>query len=746
MLLMSFLILNSIFRFSIAISETPVRSSTSEATLEEESNLETYIVLLMKPEDVQFTESKDLDSWYQSFLPANSFSSDQVQPRLIHSYHHVVTGFAAKLTAEEAKAIEIKEGVVLARPQRMLTLHTTHTPSFLGLQQNLGLWKQSNYGKGVIIGVVDSGITADHPSFSGEGMPPPPEKWKGKCELKGTLSCNNKLIGARNFATNSNDLVDRDEHGTHTASTAAGSPVQGVSYFGQANGTAVGMAPLSHLAMYKVSGRDNKAGESELLAAMDAAVEDGVDVLSLSIGSDSHPFYDDVLAIAAYAAIQKGIFVSCSAGNEGPYSKTLSNEAPWLLTVGASTVDRAIRATVLLGNKAELNGESLFQPKSFLPKLLPLVYAGANGDARSASCDEGSLKNVNVKGKIVLCEGGYETVSKGQEVKDNGGAAMIVMNDQDEGFVTQADNHVLPASHVSYIAGSAIKAYINATSSPKATILFKGTVFGLPEAPQVASFSSRGPSTASPGILKPDIIGPGVRILAAWPHSADNTTNRFEFLSGTSMSCPHLSGVAALLKSVHPDWSPAAIKSAIMTTANLYNLGGKPITDIWFFPSTLFDIGAGHVNPTAACNPGLIYDIQPEDYIPYLCGLGYSDKHVSVIVHKRVKCSKRTSIPEAQLNYPSFSIKLGSGPQTYIRTVTNVGQPHSTYSLEIVTPNGVDIIVTPDKISFSEVKQKATYSVTFRKNGKANASYAQGYLNWVGEGYRVKSPIAVIIE
>ncbi|KAF2298931.1 hypothetical protein GH714_029206 [Hevea brasiliensis] len=284
MLLVFFLILNSLFSSSQAILKTVVSSSSNDANVKKQSDLETYIVLLKKPEAAVFTESKDLDSWYQSFLPVNTFSYDQ--PRLMHSYHHVVTGFAAKLTPEEVKDMEKKDGFVSARPRRMVPLHTTHTPRFLGLQQNLGFWNYSNYGKGVIIGLIDSGITPDHPSFSGEGMPPPPAKWKGKCEFNGTL-CNNKLIGARNFATDSNNTLDEFRHGTHTASTAAGSPVQGASYFAQVNGTAIGMAPLAHLAMYKVSGRASQAGESEILAAMDAAIEDGVDVLSLSLGIGS---------------------------------------------------------------------------------------------------------------------------------------------------------------------------------------------------------------------------------------------------------------------------------------------------------------------------------------------------------------------------------------------------------------------------------------------------------------------------
>ncbi|XP_065858110.1 subtilisin-like protease 3 [Euphorbia lathyris] len=740
MLLILFLILTSIFSSFQAV-RTPIRSSTINEDSKEVSNLQTYIVLLQKPDGKEFADFDDLDSWYQSFLPDSKFSSNE--SCVVYSYHHVVTGFAAKLTADDVMAIKQKEGFISARPRRMVPLHTTHTPTFLGLE--VGLWNMSNYGKGVIIGLIDSGITADHPSFSGDGMPPPPAKWKGKCD-KVTL-CNNKLIGARNFDTTSNGTSDDYMHGTHTASTAAGSPVQGANYYGQANGTAIGMAPLAHLAMYKVSGRGSEAGESEILAAMDAAIEDGVDVLSLSLGIGSHPFYDDVIALGAYAAIRRGIFVSCSAGNSGPDSSSLSNEAPWILTVGASTVDRAIRATVLLGDNAEFNGETLFQPNDFPSTLTPLVYAGANGTLSSASCGHGSLGDVDVKGKVVLCErGGSNDIYKGQEVKDNGGVAMIVMNDQYYGNDIEPQFHVLPASEVSYAAGSAIKAYLNSTSSPTATILFKGTVTGVPEAPQLADFSSRGPSLASPGILKPDIIGPGVRVLAAWPVSVDNSNHKFAMISGTSMSCPHLAGIAALLKSVYPDWSPAAIKSAIITTANLHNLGDTPISDQEFTLATVFDMGAGHVNPSAASKPGLIYDIQPEDYISYLCGLGYSDQNVGLIVQSKVSCSNDTNIPEAQLNYPSFSIKLGPTPQTYTRTVTNVGQANSDYSLETIVPRGVDVKVTPDKLGFSRVNQKATYSVTFSKQEGANGSFGQGFLNWVADGYYVSSPIAIIFE
>ncbi|XP_039010997.1 subtilisin-like protease [Hibiscus syriacus] len=709
------------------------------------SSLSTYIVHLRKPEGV-FAQAMDLDDWYKSFLPDTV--TDQ-PTRMIHSYRNVVTGFSAKLTTEEAEAMRRKHGIISVRTEKVYFLQTTHSPDFLGLQQNLGFWNQSNYGKGVIIGVLDTGVTPGHPSFSDEGMPPPPARWKGKCEFEG--GCNNKLIGARSFVEGEiGNPADEDGHGTHTSSTAGGNLVNGANVFGNANGTAAGMAPLAHLAMYKVCGAD--CSESAILAAMDAAVEDGVDVLSLSLGGGSVPFYMDSIAVGAFTAIQKGIFVSCSAGNDGPSYGSLSNEAPWILTVGASTIDRTIAAVAKLGNDLTFDGESLYQPKGFPSTLLPLVYSGANSKAASAFCAPGSLKDVDVKGKVVLCERGGDVgrIDKGQEVKNNGGAAMILMNDELNGFSTIADPHVLPATHVSYQAGLSIQEYINSTTNPTATIMFKGTVLGKLSAPEVTSFSSRGPNMQSSGILKPDIIGPGVSILAAWPVSVENKTNTnstFNMISGTSMSCPHLSGISALLKGSHPEWSPAAVKSAIMTTANLVNLGGNPIVDQRNITADIFATGSGHVNPSKANDPGLIYDIQPDDYIPYLCGLNYTDDEVGTIVQRSVNCSNESKIAEAELNYPSFSITLSASSQTYTRTVTNVGPASSTYTYQVLAPTGVDVSVRPEKIGFTAVNQKQTYSVTFSKQNNTNGLlFSQGLIKWISVQHEVTSPIVALFK
>ncbi|KAI3505110.1 hypothetical protein L1887_27021 [Cichorium endivia] len=741
------LILILLFTFSLARAEGIESEKTSA------SGLKTYIVHVKKPEASVSTLREDQKAYHRSFLPFRLASSETEEP-LLYSYQNVVSGFAARLTDADIDFMRKKDGFVSARHERILKLQTTHTPTFLGLHQESGFWKQSNFGKGIIIGVLDGGIVPDHASFSDYGMPPPPSKWKGRCEFNAS-TCNNKIIGARAFniaamASNASRKaetpLDEDGHGTHTASTAAGGFVKNAEALGGAAGTAVGMAPYAHLAIYKVCfGPD--CPESDILAGLDAAVADGVDVISISLGEEENvPFFQDNIAIASFAAVQKGIFVSCATGNSGPINGTATNVAPWVLTVGASTTDRKIKATAKLGNQKEFEGESLFQPRNFPSTLAPLVYAGANDKQDSKLCVNGSLEGMDVKGKVVLCERGVTArIEKGQVVKDAGGAAMILMNEEAQGFSLDADAHVIPATHVSYAAGLEIKAYINSTLKPLAALLFKGTVIGDPLAPSVASFSSRGPNTVSPGILKPDIIGPGVSILAAWtvplPGSTD-TKSPFNLMSGTSMSCPHLSGVAALLKATHPYWTPAAIKSAIMTSADLVNVKGTPIVDERHQPADLFATGAGHVNPSKANNPGLIYDIQPDDYIPYLCGLGYSDEEVAIIAHRPIKCSTKSSILEGQLNYPSFAVKLGSS-QTFTRTVTNVGEPYTSYTVAVAAPKGVAVTVSPNKINFTRMNEKATYSVMFSRKNEEVGEYSQGYITWVSTKYMVRSVISV---
>ncbi|KAG1355084.1 subtilisin-like protease SBT1.2 [Cocos nucifera] len=584
-------------------------------------------------------------------------------------------------------------------------------------------------------------------------MPPPPPKWKGACDFS-TFKCNNKLIGARylvkgwDFMHKAYDGAEQEEpfddygHGTHAAGTAAGMFVANADALGQATGTAAGMAPYAHVAVYKVC-TEIGCFTSDMLAGLDNAIQDGVDVLSLSLGGYSLPFFDDGIAIGAFRAVEKGIFVSCAAGNEGPFNATVSNEAPWILTVGASPIDREIRVTVELGNGVELIGQSAYQPSDFVSAELPQVYPGLHGGSLAAVCKSGSLKDIDVKGKVVVCDADADVGrgNQGRTVKSAGGAAMILANKEASGFTTMSDTHVLPAAHVSYYDGLKLKSYISSASAPTASITFHGTILGKYPAPAMASLSARGPSRADPNILKPDIVGPWVAARGA---------ATFNIISGTSMATPHLSGIAALLKSAHPEWSPAAVKSAIMTTADLTANDGEPIRDETMNVADFYEVGSSHVNPSRAANPGLIYDIDTGNHIAYLCGLRYTDEQVSAVVSRAIKCSSIESISGAELNYPSFMVFLNAENNyklTVTRTVTNVGAPGSTYRVRVKSPTEVSAAVEPKKLFFSKANGIARYSVTFSSSGSIREGAGKGLLTWVSYDKitRVDSPIMVSI-
>ncbi|KAJ6879278.1 hypothetical protein NC652_032754 [Populus alba x Populus x berolinensis] len=611
-------------------------------------------------------------------------------------------------------------------------------------------------------------------SFSSRdsGVSAVPLKWKGKCESGTKFSpsnCNKKLIGARAFfkgyesvAGRINETIDyrspRDSqgHGTHTAATAAGNLVDKASFYGLANGSAAGMKYTARIAVYKVCWTSGCAS-SDLLAAIDQAVADGVDVLSLSLGGFAKPFYSDSIAIASFGAIQKGVFVSCSAGNLGPSISSVDNNAPWIMTVAASYTDRRFPTTVKLGKGQTFEGASLYTGKA--TAQLPLVHAGTAGGEGAEYCIIGSLKKKLVKGKMVVCMRGMNgRAQKGEQVKLAGGKGMLLINTETGGEELFADAHVLPATSLGASAGIAVKEYMNSTKRATASIAFKGTVYGDP-APMLAAFSSRGPSSVGPDVIKPDVTAPGVNILAAWPPmtsptllESDKRSVLFNVISGTSMSCPHVSGLAALLKSVHKKWSPAAIKSALMTTAYATDNRGSPIADVGSSNSasaTPFAFGSGHVDPERASDPGLIYDITIEDYLNYFCSLNYTSSQIAQVSRRNVTCPDNKALQPGDLNYPSFAVNFEGNARNnrvkYKRTLTNVGTPSSTYAVKVEEPNGVSVILEPKSLSFEKLGQKLSYNVTFVSSGGKGreGSSSFGSLVWLSGKYSVRSPIAV---
>lgn len=728
---------------------------------------------------------------HHSYLFSVKETEEDAKSSLIYSYKHSINGFAALLTPQEAFELSRMDEVVSvfqSLPTKY-SLHTTRSWEFSGLEEatdEMQLNKnnfllKSRYGKDVIVGLLDNGVWPESKSFSDEGLGPVPKAWKGVCQSGhafNSSNCNKKLIGARYYIkgyeayygplNRTLDYLsprDKDGHGTHTASTAGGRRVPNVSALGGfAPGTASGGAPLVRLAIYKVCWAVPKHGKEDgntcftedMLAAMDDAIADGVDVLSISIGTkDPTPFTEDGIAIGALHAAKKNIVVACSAGNSGPAPSTMSNPAPWIMTVGASSVDRRFFAPVQLGNGVEIEGETV-TPYKLQKKMYPLVFAAKvehPNVARNVSgqCLPGSLSPQKAKWKIVMCLRGNGTrVGKGGEVKRAGGAGFILGNSKANGEELAADSHLLPATAVTYSNAIKILSYINSTKSPKAHIVPGITVLHRKPAPFMASFTSRGPNTISPQILKPDITAPGLNILAAWSEASsptklddDRRVVKYNIISGTSMSCPHIGGAAALLKSLHPSWSSAAIRSALMTSAGLLNNQGKMITEASGAAADPFQYGSGHFRPTKAADPGLVYDASYTDYLVYLCSIGVKN------IDPSFKCPKNS--PSANnLNYPSLAIPKLKGTVTVTRTVTNVGNQKSVYFANVKPPLGISVKISPPILFFNNIGEKKTFTITVKENKKIGDTtikmkdkYKFGWITWADGIHIVRSPMAV---
>ncbi|XP_068493896.1 cucumisin-like isoform X4 [Phaseolus vulgaris] len=665
---------------------------------------------------------------------------------LLHSYKKSFNGFVAKLTEEAAVRMAGLDGVVSVFPNKKNELHTTRSWDFIGLSQSV---ERTSTESDIIIGVIDSGIWPESDSFNDQGFGPPPKKWKGSCH---NFTCNNKIIGAKYFnmrdSYEKDDFIsprDADGHGTHCASTAAGNSVKSTSFFGLASGTARGGVPSARIAVYKPCWSSG-CEDADILQAYDEAIEDGVDIISISLGPSEvvhNSYFNDTFAIGSFHAMKKGILTSTSAGNKGPELYTISKNAPWSLSVAASTIDRKFFTSVQLGDGTVYQGVSVntFDLKN---ESYPFIYgrnapniSGGYNSSISRLCLENSLDENLVKGKIVLCDGFQGPSSLGLV----SGAAGILLRSsvpKDVAFI-----YALPAVVIGLVDGAIIQSYINLSSNPTATI-FKSNELKDSLAPYIVSFSSRGPNAITPNILKPDLAAPGVNILAAWspvsPVSdvkGDTRIADYNILSGTSMACPHATAAAVYVKSFHPDWSPAAIKSALMTTAT-------PMSAL-LNPEAEFAYGAGQINPMKALNPGLVYDANESDYVNFLCGQGYDTKKLRTITNDHSSCTQPKNGMVWDLNLPSFALSMSTSTpfsHTFHRTVTNVGTNTSTYKARITAPPSLlKFKVEPDVISFSSVGQKKSFTLVIE--GTLNAEIVSSSLIWDDGTFQVRSPIVV---
>jgi subtilisin family serine protease len=670
-------------------------------------------------------------------------------------YTVATNGVAVDVTAAQAKALARTAGVVSLEKDALRTPDTTYSPDFLGLTGTTGLWSKfgatgtTTAGKGVIVGVIDTGIWPESPSFAGSelkrdaaGLPVPASglrgQWFGPCvqgEQFNSQNCNDKLIGARYYVAGfgkhniakTEYLSPRDGngHGSHTSSTAAGNRVAGVSIDGTPEGTASGMAPGARLAMYKVCweakpGASTGCTNSDSIAAIDDAVADGVDVLNYSIGGTSESSPLDSVEQAFRRASNAGVFVANSAGNSGPGASTLDHPSPWLTTVAASTF-RLAEHVIQLGDGQRFVGAST---TALLPTQTSLVSAAAvklaTATAHDAAlCFAGTLDPAKAAGKFVQCDRGViARIDKSFEVKRAGGVAMVLTNTSRNSL--NGDFHAVPTVHVTNTARTAILTYL-ATANPTAAIVAVNAGESTTQVPEVADFSSRGPSTTTGGdILKPDLAAPGVDVLAAVAPPF-NHGRSYDFLSGTSMASPHIAGLGALIKALHPTWSPAAVKSALMTTARDHATSADP-----------FAQGAGFVRPALAADPGLVFDASATDFRKYMVGLG---------VQFAPPNNTLTGISGTDLNEASLAIGSLAGSQRVTRTVTNVGTSSETYGVSSAV-TGVNVTASPSSFTLAPGGKQAVV-FTLSRSSAPLGDWAKGSITFASSAHSVRIPVAV---
>eukprot|EP00252_Welwitschia_mirabilis_P018057 TRINITY_DN40229_c0_g1_i1.p1 TRINITY_DN40229_c0_g1~~TRINITY_DN40229_c0_g1_i1.p1 ORF type:complete len:800 (+),score=173.85 TRINITY_DN40229_c0_g1_i1:223-2622(+) len=725
----------------------------------------------------------------------------------LYSYRHLINGFAVQMSPEQAEKLREAPGVVNVQRDWKVQRLTTHTPKFLGLPSEV--WPsgggEERAGEGIVIGIVDTGIYPQHPSFAVGGNVHfgPVPRYKGKCEIDAANArtfCNGKIVGAQHFAAAAiaagsfnpaihfDSPLDGDGHGTHTAATAAGNYGIPVRMHGYEFGKASGMAPCARIAVYKALYRQFGGFVADVVAAIDQAVEDGVDILNLSVGPNSPPATEKITFLnpfdaALLSAVKAGVFVVQAAGNGGPFPKSIVSFSPWITTVAAGQDDRRYNNSLFLGNGKILSGVGL-APATPRDRSFTLVSANdallndsevlySPSDCQSSDAFNKSL----IQGNILVCGYSYNFVYGSASIKM---VAQTAKNLTAAGFVLVVES-VTPGAKFDpvpvKIPGIVITdpelskiliQYYNTSTlrDPSGQVTRFGSSGAIGNglkpllqntAPQVALYSSRGPdvmdfSYDDVDVLKPDILAPGSLIWAAWTPNGTDEANYvgegFAMISGTSMAAPHIAGIAALVKQKHPAWSPAAVKSALQTTSSVIDHAGKPLQAqhlsatglTTLVQATPFDYGSGAVNPKAALDPGLVFDARYEEYVSFLCSVPGIDKN-SVANSTRSRCTGKVE-SLSDLNTAYIVVANLAGPRTIVRRATNVGRTE-TYTISGSLPPAASLEIRPTVLTLKEGETKM-FSVTLTPKS-ISGDYVFGQIILKGDkGHIVRMPIAVL--
>ncbi|CAL9241986.1 unnamed protein product, partial [Arabidopsis halleri] len=731
----------------------------------------------------------------------------------LYSYHYLINGFALFVSSQQAEKLSMRREVANIVLDYSVRTATTYTPQFMGLPQ--GAWvKEGGYeiaGEGIVIGFIDTGIDPNHPSFNDNDSKrsyPIPKHFSGVCEVTPDFpsgSCNKKLIGARHFAQsavtrgifNSSEEYaspfDGDGHGTHTASVAAGNHGVPVIVSNHNFGYASGIAPRAFISVYKALYKSFGGFAADVVAAIDQAAQDGVDILSLSITPNRKPpgvatFFNPI-DMALLSAVKAGIFVVQAAGNTGPAPKSMSSFSPWIFTVGASSHDRVYSNSLILGNNVTIQGMGFAIPTDDgkMYKMISAFHAlnkstSVDKDMYVGECQDNENYDQDlVSGNLLICSYsarfilGISTIKQALDVAKNLSAIGVVfyIDPYVLGFEINPTPMDMPGIIIPSVEDSkTLLKYYNSSLQRDGTtkeIVSFGAVASIGgglnanfsnRAPKVMYYSARGPdpednSFNDADILKPNLVAPGNSIWGAWSSVSTDSTEfegeKFAMMSGTSMAAPHVAGVAALIKQTYPQFTPSQMASALSTTALLNDNKGGPIMaqrtysnpDQSLYTATPFDMGSGFVNATTALDPGLVFDTSFEDYMSFLCGINGSDP--VVFNYTGFRCAaNNTTISGFDLNLPSITVSTLSGTQIFQRSMRNIAG-NETYNVGWSPPYGVSMKVSPTQFSIA-MGETQVLSVTLTAT-KNSSSSSFGRLGLFGNtGRIVNIPVTVIAK
>lgn len=688
---------------------------------------------------VQYTNY--LESKQKEFL-THAASKLGKQTKVLLQYKNAFNGMALRLTQAEAAKLSTLSDVAFVERERMEYMETDTGPTHIGAPQ---VWQgegptATNMGEGVIIGVIDSGVNTDHASFAdvgGDGYdhtnPWGAGKYVGDCAGDFAELCNDKLIGVRSYSviTDLYDDVavfgdnppakngeDYGGHGSHTASTAGGNILNNVPLHAPDTGKAEsdgivdesitfeqmsGVAPHANIVSYQIC-RPGDRGDTysgcpgaAIIAALDDAITDGVDVLNYSISGGGNPWTSST-ELGFLAAQQAGIFSAVSAGNDGPDANTTSKNAPWYTIVGASTHSRVVASFLTFNDKTYSFRDS--SATALSDTLVGSPISSMDVDAANFEGCSAFAADAFKDAIALISRGGCSFVDKVTHATDAGATAVIVYNNRDFSDLfgmAGLENTTIPAIGISQTSAQLLLAELTANPAMDISI-DPTTVIGEGQADNMASFSSRGPNNTVADIMTPSVTAPGVSIYAAYSdqqfgHDVTGTApSDYSFLSGTSMSAPHTAGAGAVLKSAHPTWTPDNIRSALMLTASqdVRKEDGETSADV-------FDMGSGSIRVNLATNTGLIMDETFANYI---------------------KANPAVAGVPSSLNIPSMANTKCIDTCSWTRTFTATKDASwavttNTPAVDADTPNKMSLTVSPESF---DIKAGETQTITVTAN------------------------------